>query len=215
MTTDLQDTKVHLAIGYISLSGSNFSPTGVAPTATVGGTSRTVHSFTNTAMVVEVPSTLAAGTYLVTVSNSVPYSSSAYVTVGPSAYTVTDNSGNPVSLPSTPSPALEVKGISLPAGNYVMNAVVQINNSTGTPAAASCQILIGDFPSGRAPGIASFAVVQNNDLSPVMLPLGAAFTLTSADNVGVYCNSFQGVASWNRVFISAIAVQNLTQYFYF
>ena len=81
-TPVIEDATVNLAKSYITLAGSNFSPTGVAPTVTVGGTSRTVYSFTNTAMVVEVPSTLAAATYLVTVTNSVPHSGSAYVTVG-------------------------------------------------------------------------------------------------------------------------------------
>jgi len=81
-TPVIEDATVNLAKSYISLAGSNFSPTNVAPTVAVGGTSRTVFSFTNTAIVVEVPSTLAAATYLVTVTNSVPHSGSAYVTVG-------------------------------------------------------------------------------------------------------------------------------------
>jgi hypothetical protein len=81
-TPVIADATVNLAKSYIGLAGSNFSPTGAAPTATVGGTSRTVYSFTNTAIVIEVPSTLAAATYLVTVTNSVPAAGSAYVTVG-------------------------------------------------------------------------------------------------------------------------------------
>ena len=81
-TPVIEKATVNLAKSYISLAGSNFSPAGVAPTVTVDGTSRTVYSFTNTAIVVEVPSTLAAGTYLATVTNSVPQSGSAYVTVG-------------------------------------------------------------------------------------------------------------------------------------
>jgi len=81
-TPVIDQAKVNLAQSYISLAGSNFSPNGVAPTVTVGGTSRTVYSFTNTSMVVEVPSTLAAATYLVTVTNSVPHAGSAYVAVG-------------------------------------------------------------------------------------------------------------------------------------
>src|ERR1700722_19238524 len=81
-TPVIEKATVNLAKSYISLAGSHFSPTGVAPTVTVGGTSRTVYSFTNTAIVVEVPSSLAAATYLVTVTNSVAHSGSAYVTVG-------------------------------------------------------------------------------------------------------------------------------------
>src|ERR1700723_1401406 len=81
-TPVIDHATVDLAKSYISLAGSNFSPTGVAPRVSVGGTSRTVYSFTNTALVVEVPSTLAAATYLVTVTNGVPHAGSAYVTVG-------------------------------------------------------------------------------------------------------------------------------------
>jgi len=81
-TPVIADATVNLAKSYISLAGSNFSPTSVPPTVTVGGTSHTVFSFSNTALVVEVPSNLAAATYLVTVTNSVPHSGSAYVTVG-------------------------------------------------------------------------------------------------------------------------------------
>jgi hypothetical protein len=81
-TPVIDHATVDLSKSYISLAGSNFNPTGVAPTVSVGGTSRTVYSFTNTAVVVEVPSTLAAATYLVTVTNGVPHAGSAYVTVG-------------------------------------------------------------------------------------------------------------------------------------
>ncbi len=81
-TPVIADATVNLAKSYIALAGLNFSPTGVAPAVTVGGTSRTVYSFTNTSIVLEVPSTLAAATYLVTVTNSVPQAGSAYVTVG-------------------------------------------------------------------------------------------------------------------------------------
>jgi hypothetical protein len=81
-TPVIDHATVNLAKSYISLAGSNFSPTGVAPTVSVGGTSRTVFSFTDATMVVDVPSTLAAATYLVTVTNSEPHSGSAYVAVG-------------------------------------------------------------------------------------------------------------------------------------
>jgi len=80
----IEDATVNLAKSYISLVGSNFSPTGVAPTVTVGGTSRTVYSFTNTAIALEVPSTLPAATYLVSITNSIPHSGSAFVAVGAS-----------------------------------------------------------------------------------------------------------------------------------
>ena len=81
-TPVIEDATVNLTKSYIALAGLNFSPTGVAPTVTVGGTTYTVYSFTNTEIIVEVPSTLAAATYLVNVTNSVPHSGSANVTVG-------------------------------------------------------------------------------------------------------------------------------------
>src|ERR1700722_12728005 len=71
-TPVIVDVQANVAKGYVALGGANFSPTGIAPTVAVGGTSRTVFSFTNTQIVVEVPSTLAAATYLVTVTNSMP-----------------------------------------------------------------------------------------------------------------------------------------------
>ncbi len=81
-TPVIDHATVNLAQSYLALAGSNFSPNSVAPKVTVGGTRRTVYSFTNTSMVVEVPPTLAAATYLVTVTNSVPHAGSAYVAVG-------------------------------------------------------------------------------------------------------------------------------------
>jgi hypothetical protein len=81
-TPVIADAKVNLAKSYIALAGSNFSPTGVAPSVTLAGTLYTVFSFTNTSIVVEVPSTLAAATYLATVTNSVPQAGSAYIAVG-------------------------------------------------------------------------------------------------------------------------------------
>jgi hypothetical protein len=81
-TPVIDDATVNLTTGKMTLAGSNFSPTGVAPTVTVGGTSETVASFSNTSIVVDVSTTLAAGTYLATVTNSVPAAGSADVTVG-------------------------------------------------------------------------------------------------------------------------------------
>jgi hypothetical protein len=81
-TPVIADAKVNLAKSYIALAGSNFSPTGLAPTVSLAGTLYTVFSFTNTSIVVEVPSSLAAATYLATVTNSVPKAGSAYIAVG-------------------------------------------------------------------------------------------------------------------------------------
>ncbi len=64
-TPVISNAQANVARGYIAVAGANFSPTGAAPTVTVGGISSTVFSSTDT-LVVEVPLTLAAASYLVT-----------------------------------------------------------------------------------------------------------------------------------------------------
>jgi hypothetical protein len=128
-TPVIENATVNLAKSYISLAGSNFSPTGVAPTVTVGGTSRTVYSFTDSQIIVEVPSTLATATYLATVTNSVPHSGSAYVTVA-TAGTVT--------LPFNGSGA----GVTAPVFN-ITNTAPQYAAISGTGALALSGLNIG------------------------------------------------------------------------
>ena len=65
-TPVISNAQANVARGYIAVAGANFSPTGAAPTVTVGGISSTVFSFTDTLVVVGVPLTLAAASYLVT-----------------------------------------------------------------------------------------------------------------------------------------------------
>ncbi len=108
-TPAINDATVDLAKGHITLAGSNFDPSGVAPTVTVGGTSRTLYSFTNTQIVVDVPTTLAAATYLVSVTNSAAHSGSAYVTVG------AVGPQGPIGLTGPEGPA-GAKGATGPAG---------------------------------------------------------------------------------------------------
>ena len=62
-TPVIDDATVNLTTGKITLTGTNFSPTAVAPTVAVGGTARTVTAFSNTSITADVPTTLAAGTY--------------------------------------------------------------------------------------------------------------------------------------------------------
>ena len=114
-TPVIVDATVNLAKSYISLAGTNFSPSGVAPTVTLAGTSYTVFSFTNTAIVVEVPSTLAAATYLATVTNSVPQSGSAYVTVGAVGPAGPAGATGPAG-PQGPAGATGASGATGPAG---------------------------------------------------------------------------------------------------
>jgi hypothetical protein len=142
--------------------------------------------------------------------------------VGPSnsnAYSVADNCpylGCGEFIPVTSRAlAAQVNRISLPAGNYVLNAVVEINNSGTEPASTACLIRFGNNYSGfTEPGIDSHAVLPGitTVINVVMLPVVATFSLAVADNVGVYCYASGGGPTWKRTFISAIAVQNLTQY---
>jgi trimeric autotransporter adhesin len=148
-TPVIENATVNLAKSYISLAGSNFSPTSIAPTVTVGGTSRTVYSFTNTAMVVEVPSTLAAATFLVTVTNSVPHSGSAYVTVG---------AVGPAGATGPAGPQGPAGTITLPfngSGAGVGNAVLNITNSSPAHSAVAghgAQALAGSDTGGSGVG---------------------------------------------------------------
>jgi hypothetical protein len=81
-TPVIVEATVNPAKGYIALAGTNFSPTNVKPTVSLGGNSLTVFSFTNTKVVAVTPASLAAGTYLVILTNSASLSVPAYVTVG-------------------------------------------------------------------------------------------------------------------------------------
>jgi trimeric autotransporter adhesin len=160
-TPVIEDATVNLAKSYISLAGSNFSPTSVAPTVTVGGTSRTVYSFTNTALVVEVPSTLGAATYLVTVTNSLPHSGSAYVTVGavgPQGAAGATGATGPAGPAGATGPQGPAGTITLPfngSGAGVGNAVLNITNTSPTHSGVAghgAQALAGSATGGSGVG---------------------------------------------------------------
>jgi hypothetical protein len=124
------------------------------------------------------------------------------------AYSAQDDSANNNVILTSSLQA--VSGLSLAAGNYIVNALVQVNNGFAQNAGVLCRIISGDYPNSyAAPGIESFAVVAAAT-SPVMLPVVAAFNLAAAANVSVYCYSFQGTATVNRTSITAINVQNLS-----
>jgi collagen type I alpha len=61
------------ATNQITITGGYFKPSSSGPTVTLGGTALTVSSVTNTTIVATFSSSLAAGTYLLTVMNH-PYS---------------------------------------------------------------------------------------------------------------------------------------------
>src|ERR1041384_6837990 len=75
-------TIVNYSTGQITVLGQGLSPTGVAPTATFNGSALVPTSFGNTSMVASLPSNLAAGTYLLTITNSQNQMVSADITIG-------------------------------------------------------------------------------------------------------------------------------------
>jgi trimeric autotransporter adhesin len=171
-TPVINHATVDLAQSYISLVGSNFSPTGVAPTVTLGGTSRTVYSFTNTSMAVEVPSTLAAATYLVTVTNSVPHAGSAYVAVGAAGPQGPAGPAGPTGPagPAGPTGATGPAGtITLPfigSGAGTSTSVVEITNTSPEHAAVGgrgAQALAGANTGGT--GVSAWGGPSNGTSS--------------------------------------------------
>jgi trimeric autotransporter adhesin len=182
-TPVIENATVNLAKSYISLAGSNFSPTGVAPSVTVGGTSRTVYSFTNTAMVVEVPSTLAAATYLVTVTNSVPHDGSAYVTAGAAGPTGSQGPAGPQG-PTGPIGATGPAGPQGPQG----------------PQGPSGAVTLPFSGSGTDTGVALFNITNAAPQQPAISGYGAlALSGVNTGGTGVagYGGSSNGVGAEN------------------
>ena len=170
-TPAIEGATVNLAKGAMTLSGSNFSPAGVAPTVTVGGASSTVSSFTNTTIVVEVPSTLAAGTYLVSVTNSIRPSVSAYVTVGavgpqgPAGATGATGAAGPAG-PQGPASTLSLPFSGSAAGTE--NSVFNITNTSPNHSAIAGHG--GEAPAGPyvgGTGVSSYGGPSNGTSSAI------------------------------------------------
>ncbi len=83
-----QPTVVNTTINYLSapksitITGSSFSPTGGTPTVVFNAATLTLVSFTNTAIVANLPTGLGAGNYTMGVTNSKGQSVSYIVTYG-------------------------------------------------------------------------------------------------------------------------------------
>jgi hypothetical protein len=194
-TPVIADATVDLAKSYIALAGSNFSPTGVAPTVTVGGTSRTVFSFTNTAILVEVPSTLAAATYLMTVTNSVPQAGSAYVTVG------AIGPQGPAGATGQPGPA----GATGPAGAQGPQGLQGANGPTGPagpqgpagPKGPAGTVTLPFDGSGAATGTALFNIVNTNPAHSAIAGNGVGTGGTGVSGYGGPSNGSNGGFGFN------------------
>ena len=81
-TVVINNATVNPAQTQITLAGSNLDPTGTAPTVLFNGVKLALVSFTNATLVATLPNGLAAGTYLVRVTNSASQSGSFDVTIG-------------------------------------------------------------------------------------------------------------------------------------
>jgi len=66
----------------VTIAGDNFSPSGLAPTVVFGRAALALVSFTNRKLVATPPAGLSAGSYSLTVTNSVPQSGAFSVSIG-------------------------------------------------------------------------------------------------------------------------------------
>jgi hypothetical protein len=81
-TTSVVSAVVDSSADRITISGTGFKPAASAPTVTLDNLSLTLVSSTNLAVVAKVPTSLAPGSYLLTVMNSASQSATFNVTVG-------------------------------------------------------------------------------------------------------------------------------------
>jgi hypothetical protein len=96
----------------ITINGSNFSPSGLAPTVVFATTTLTVLSFTNHSAVAHLPAGFAAGSYSLAVTNSVPQTGTFGVTLGAVGPTGPQGPTGPAGLQGPAGPA----GAQGPAG---------------------------------------------------------------------------------------------------
>jgi hypothetical protein len=188
-TPVIYDIGVNLPSGWIAVNGSNFSPTGVSPKVAVAGALRTLYSFTNLQVVVEVPSTLPANTYTVTVTNSVPLTVSAYMTVGAAGPTGPQGPAGLVTLPFSGS------------GSGTSSALFNITNTTPQHSAIAgngAQALSGAHTGGT--GVGAYGGASNGNSSEVgtggagVYALGGAGT-AEGDNGGAGLRAYGGNAA--------------------
>jgi hypothetical protein len=204
-TPVIEHATANVAQSYISLVGSNFSPTGVAPTVMVGGTSRTVFSFTNISMVVDVPSTLAPATYLVTVTNSIPHSGSAYVAVGAVGPQGPAGATGPAG-PAGPTGATGAKGATGPAGTITLpysgsaagtnGPVVEITNTSPDHAAVGgrgAEALAGANLGGT--GVSAWGGSSNGSSSSAIGTGGSGVLALGGEGTGVDDGGGSGVTA--------------------
>jgi len=99
----------------ITITGSNFSPSGLAPTVVFAHTTLALVSFTNQKLVATLPAGFAAGSYSLTVTNSVPQTGTFGVTLGAVGPTGPQGPAGPAGAQGPAGPA-GAQGPAGPAG---------------------------------------------------------------------------------------------------
>src|SRR5579863_4760806 len=78
----IENAHINSTSKQLEITGSNFSPSGTAPSVVFNSGSLSVASFSNNVVVANLSSVPAAGNYLLRVTNSVPQTVAFDVTVG-------------------------------------------------------------------------------------------------------------------------------------
>jgi hypothetical protein len=78
----IYSTAVNSQKSQLTIEGTNFSPSGLAPTVVFAHTPLALASFTNEKVVAQLPTGFSAGTYSLTVTNSSSQSAAFSVTLG-------------------------------------------------------------------------------------------------------------------------------------
>jgi hypothetical protein len=81
-SVSILSAKLNAAGNHITITGTQFSPTGLAPNVTFAGTLLTVLSFTNDHVTASLPSGFSAGSYLLTVENTKAGFASLGISIG-------------------------------------------------------------------------------------------------------------------------------------
>ena len=81
-TPAIVSTVINASVTQITITGSNFEPASKAPAVALNSASLVLVSFTNQTVVAKLPSGLAAGDYLLTLTNSSSLSITFTVAIG-------------------------------------------------------------------------------------------------------------------------------------
>ncbi len=143
-TLSIYSTVVDTSNNQITVTGQNFSPSGLAPTVKFAGSLLSLVSFSSTTIVANLPSGFAPASYSLTVTNSNSQSATFSVTLGAVG-------------PQGPQGPPGVQGVPGPRGARGLQGVPGPQGPPGAPGTAS--ILLGYCEGGapNAPGYGIFA----------------------------------------------------------